>query len=275
VVVFELKRESVYEKIYYGGRILPNSIITIYSPLNGIIRDVYVVEQDKVKIGDKLLSIIRKTASEDYLPTIVYSPINGVISKINVASKNEVFDRSELLQIADISKYRIDLLVSDNDIVKLKRGDIAFIKGTDIQGIVKSIGLISENNTGLFKVSIEFFPAKEIFPGKFVEIELRVDNYTGFLLPIDLIVQRYGKNLVYIVKDNKVIFQEVVIGKRYDKQVVIEKGLNENDLIITKYNKVLYEGDAVKVKIEDKIKSNLKREERGGFGGNNPFGGRR
>lgn len=258
VSVKKIKVSEVYDTLYYGSRIQPVTTITAYATVSGIITKINVKEGDPVKQGEPLLYIARKSSYSDYLPTTIKSSITGVVAEVKVSEKMDIFEKGELLVVADISSFKTEILLSDKDLPKVKTGDLCFVKNTKIEGVVTAINLIPESNTGLFRTTINFKESKELFTGKFIELELRVDNYKGVLVPIEWVVNKYGKSLIYIHKSGKVDFREVTTGKRYGKKIAIIKGVAAGEEAIVKYNKQLFNHTPVNIteQIEDKQNKN-------------------
>ena len=247
VTVRKIKASKAYETLFYGARLQPAALISYSSPVTGVVSKVYVKEGDMVRPGTNLISVVRRSSSTDFLPSVVISQVTGVVGKINVVANQEVTERLELIVIADISSYKTDLLLSDKDIVRIKKGDFAYIIGTSLFGNITSVAIIPEGNTGLFRASVEFKPDRKLFSGAFVQLEIRVDYFEGVLVPVEWVANKYGKTIVTIAVDNKVVFREVKVGTRYGKRLSIQSGLKPGDRVIVKYNKAIFDGDEVTV----------------------------
>jgi len=74
-----------------------------------------------------------KEADENLRKTTIYAPMSGTISKLNVELGERVvgtaqFTGTEILRIADLSRMETRVDVNENDIVRVKMNDTAFIE---------------------------------------------------------------------------------------------------------------------------------------------------
>ena len=74
-----------------------------------------------------------KEADENLKKTAIYAPISGTISKLNIELGERVvgtaqFTGTEILRIADLGRMETRVDVNENDIVRVKMNDTAFIE---------------------------------------------------------------------------------------------------------------------------------------------------
>ena len=250
VQVSALKKRNVYETLIYGARLEPAALIPVYSPGNGIVNKLTAQEGMMVTKDSLLAEVKRKNLSSDFLPWQVKSPIDGIVAYVDTVQNSEVFDKTKLLTIGDVSSYKVNLLLSDKDIQKIKLNDKIYVKGTNIFGNVKSISLVPEGSSGLFKVEVRYQKYPNFFIGKFLELEIRINPFTGVVVPIERVVSKYGKNYLYIYNDGVVDMREVKTGGRYGKDYAIVSGVKVGEQVIIGYDRLLYSG--LKAQITEK-----------------------
>ena len=250
VQVSALKKRNVYETLIYGARLEPAALIPVYSPGNGIVNKLTAQEGMMVTKDSLLAEVKRKNLSSDFLPWQVKSPIDGIVAYVDTVQNSEVFDKTKLLTIGDVSSYKVNLLLSDKDIQKIKLNDKIYVKGTNIFGNVKSISLVPEGSSGLFKVEVRYQEYPNFFIGKFLELEIRINPFTGVVVPIEWVVSKYGKNYLYIYNDGVVDMREVKTGGRYGKDYAIVSGVKVGEQVIIGYDRLLYSG--LKAQITEK-----------------------
>lgn len=258
VVVSELTKRNVYETLIYGARLEPAELIPVYSPGNGIVDSLMVREGMTVTKDMVLAEVRRKNLSSDFLPWQIKSPIDGIVVYVDTVLKSEVFDRAKLLTIGNVAFYKVCLLLSDKDIQKIKINDKIYVKETNVAGYVKSISLIPEGSSGLFKVEVYFQKRNDFFIGKFLELEIRINPFTGVVVPIEWVTAKYGKNYLYIYNDGVVDMREVKLGERYGKEYAIVSGVKVGEQIITGYDRLLYSGLKAQI-TEKKDNKNVKK----------------
>jgi len=243
-----------YDSVFYSGRLEPKDTFIIYAPLAGNVQEIFVSEGMFVNKGDNILSILRKSTTIEYKPTMVTTFVSGIIAKINFSKGGEVFEKNELVTIADVSTYNLSLLLSDKDITDIKVGDPCFLSDDkNVKGIISKKSFLADAKTGLFKVEITFEKNQKLFIGKFITVELRTNFFKGITLPIEFVINKYGNNYVYIAQQGKVKMQEIKTGKSFGSKITIVKGLNEGDLLIVKSEINLSDGDSIKIKEKQKF----------------------
>ena len=250
VQVSALKKRNVYETLIYGARLEPTALIPVYSPGNGIVNKLTAQEGMMVTKDSLLAEVKRKNLSSDFLPWQVKSPIDGIVAYVDTVQNSEVFDKTKLLTIGDVSSYKVNLLLSDKDIQKIKLNDKIYVKGTNVFGNVKSISLVPEGSSGLFKVEVRYQKYPNFFIGKFLELEIRINPFTGVVVPIEWVVSKYGKNYLYIYNDGVVDMREVKTGGRYGKDYAFVSGVKVGEQVIIGYDRLLYSG--LKAQITEK-----------------------
>lgn len=250
VQVSALKKRNVYETLIYGARLEPAALIPVYSPGNGIVNKLTAQEGMMVTKDSLLAEVKRKNLSSDFLPWQVKSPIDGIVAYVDTVQNSEVFDKTKLLTIGDVSSYKVNLLLSDKDIQKIKLNDKIYVKGANVFGNVKSISLVPEGSSGLFKVEVRYQKYPNFFIGKFLELEIRINPFTGVVVPIEWVVSKYGKNYLYIYNDGVVDMREVKTGGRYGKDYAIVSGVKVGEQVIIGYDRLLYSG--LKAQITEK-----------------------
>ncbi len=247
VRVEKIKLEENYDLLYYGARLEPEFLYKQYSPITGIISQIFVNEGNYIKKDQPVLSITRKsTGGIVYNPMIIKAISNGILINRNTFTGLEVLEKTELFSIAVSSKLLLKILVSDQDIQSIKIGDTCTVKDNqNMIGRISKIGIIPESKTGLFEVEIIFNNNNNLFIGNYIIVEIKVNYFKGITIPLNNVTNRYGKTFLYIVKNNKVKLQEIKVGKSYGKNVIIEGNINPGDEYVIYTSMVLNDGDEV------------------------------
>jgi len=121
-----------------------------------------------------------------------------------------------------------------------------------VEGTVTAIAPKADSATMGYPVEVAIAnPAGEIKPGMTVKINL----FTGTLhniiaVPVDAVVEKNGQHIVYIVENNKAKEVYVETGVSNDSQIEITKGLEEGQIVIVQGNRLLSDGQQVKVVTE-------------------------
>ena len=79
-------------------------------------------------------------------------------------------------------------------------------------------------------------------------VEVEVKTYANVLLiPQDAVLDRLGEKIVYVVGSNKAEKRPLVLGRRWDERVVVERGLKVGDRLVVAGQEKLSEGMKVGV----------------------------
>ncbi|HDP69717.1 MAG TPA: efflux RND transporter periplasmic adaptor subunit [Actinobacteria bacterium] len=196
------------------------------------------------------------------------APINGVLiycaSTLGVAGQGGALTVGAAIQqgqilfaIADLSKMNFVANVDETDVGRVKVGQevevtIDAYSGEIIKGKVVKIGSVSSvTTTGatIFPIEIELEPSsldlKLGMNGSVEIIEIAKDNVVK--VPIEAVVERENKDVVFVLKDNIVEEREVEGGLSDEMYIEIKSGIKIGDEVIISGTDKLKDGDKVKV----------------------------
>jgi HlyD family secretion protein len=149
-----------------------------------------------------------KEAIENLNKTYIYSPMNGTVSRLSVELAERVigsvFQGTEILTVADLSKMEATVDVDENDVVLVEVGDTAKInidafgdkvfKGvvTQIGNSAKTTGLGSQDQVVNFEVRVQLVnPGDQIRPGMSCDADIQTETKKNVLtVPIQSVTAR-------------------------------------------------------------------------------------
>ncbi|MBU1052210.1 MAG: efflux RND transporter periplasmic adaptor subunit [Proteobacteria bacterium] len=182
--------------------------------------------------------------------TDVNATVSGVTGLRNVDVGNFVSAGTPLVTVTQTDPLYVDFSLPDIDFLKtkyeLKSGNWAKM------GKMLSAWLISDNGRYDEKGTVNFvdtnidektasvkaravFPNRksEILPGQFVRIKIEgLKRKNTIVVPQQSVIQNPGGTIVFIVKDGKIAVRPVEVGDTSGENFIIEKGLNEGDLVV-------------------------------------------
>ncbi|MEN3041336.1 MAG: efflux RND transporter periplasmic adaptor subunit [Bacteroidia bacterium] len=223
-------------------------------------------------------------AQIDYQRTSVYASMNGVITRLMVRVGQRVVGvgqmaGTESVRIADLSRFLVEVQVSENDVVRLHVGDSALIEvqaypELKLRGYVQQIGYssgkVAQNeatnaiageqvSTYLVRVAIDTtgYDARKypLRPDMSALVRIFYDKRENVLaVPLQAIILRQGQEVVYEVVENYAIERKVKSGLADDQFVEVEGEIKEGALIITGPYEILQERltDSMRVNIRSK-----------------------
>jgi len=218
-----------------------------------------------------------KEAEENLKKTTIYSPITGTISKLNVEKGERVVGTmqmpgTEILRIANLERMEVKVEVNENDIIKVKLNDTAFVEidaylGEKFAGVVTQIAN-SANVTGMSVDQVTSFEVKILLlkdsyehlknrgklnpfrPGMSASVDIQTNTKKGVLsIPIQAVTTRIDsieikgelitekennepKEMVFVVVNDSVNLQPVITGIQDSRFIEILSGLSAEDQIV-------------------------------------------
>ena len=185
---------------------------------------------------------------------IISSPSNGILEKLYLDEGERVSKNSTVAEILGMENIKLIAKISQAEVGQIKiKDDVKINFNNNIfNGKVSKISSNANSSTRTFDVeiitkNIDFL----IKGGMTAEIEIITDEIEAFQIsPAHLSVNNDGTLNAKVVKNGKVQFKKVSIIKS-DEDVVNVLGLNDNDIILTKGQAFVQQGDNVQYKLED------------------------
>jgi membrane fusion protein, multidrug efflux system len=179
------------------------------------------------------------------------APIQGVITQISVREADNVKSGDKLFTVADTGRLKTQVWVTEDRAASIEKGAPATAAWRDvaISGNVVQIDKSLDPKHQAFGAVIEFAnPGGRMNNG--VNAEIRVNYLTsGQALVIDRknVSTEGDSTFVFVARDSLAIKRPVVLGRRYETDVEVIRGLKPGDRLITKGQMLLE--DKTKIRI--------------------------
>ena len=149
VKVAPVKRLTIKETVSATGRLYPVNEVRVGAGLSGEVTELLVQEGDAVKKGDVVarirtdgnrssIDLSSLTGVSQSVPVgaagrviTLKAPISGVVSLLNTREGERAgggITGGEVMRIADMSAMELRADVSESDVIRVKRGDIALVQ---------------------------------------------------------------------------------------------------------------------------------------------------
>lgn len=203
------------------------------------------VQLEKAELGLKSAKVQRATLLEQINKTSIKAPFNGIVTAKLTEEGAFAAPGMPLLQITDISVLKFTVNVSENDLSSFQLNQTFSINAdaySDVLLLGKATMIGSKanmgssfpvqfivNNTSDLKIKSGMF-------GKITPIAFGVKNEnqkTGIIIPASAIVGTSSQPQVYKVINGKAILHNITMAQKIKNKVVISKGLEEGDVIVT------------------------------------------
>ena len=171
------------------------------------------------------------------------SPVSGYITERNALPNMYVQPETRLYSVADLSTVWVYVQAFQNDIGKVKPGDVALVTvdaypGKTFAGRVAQILPQVDMNTRTVRVRLVFRnPGLKLKPGMYVNAILKKSMGQQMVIPASAVFQSGLRQLVFVNHgEGNLEPREVEVGERVGDSYVVMKGLKAHDSIITSAN---------------------------------------
>ncbi len=192
--------------------------------------------------------------------TKVTSPINGIAGSTLLDEGNLIeADKDQLVVIKTITPASVDFYIPGHEIDRVRSHYIddelpvfATPSGTGgkrIEGVLTFVDNWINPDTGMIKLSAHF-PNKDknLWPGMFVSIDLVLATQENAIrIPAQAVMRGPTGKFVYVVSKENATMRPVTTGMRIDDDVVINKGLGPDEVIVTDGMLRLFENAPVQI----------------------------
>jgi RND family efflux transporter MFP subunit len=192
--------------------------------------------------------------------SIMKAPFGGIIASKN-AEVGDVINpmmggissSSGVLTLMDLSRVKIEIEVSSQDIARIKKGMAAFLHvdafpDKIFPGQVSIVNFTADPTTRKFSVQITANnPELLLRPNTFGEVTLEITTHEDALV-IPQIAVLENKYVFIAQEDNTVVRKEISLGLQNTDMVEILTGVQEGELVVVEGNYGLEDGAKIEIK---------------------------
>jgi multidrug efflux system membrane fusion protein len=219
------------------------------------------VRADRAAIRSATAAINATRAAVEYAKvmlgyTSILSPLDGRTGNLNVKQGNVVAaSTTELITINQVQPIYVTFSVPETELPSVKKGQMVMAVSQDDSsspeiGELAFIDNSVDATTGTIRLK-GIFPNLDhkLWPGEFVRVTLRLATESNALIVPNQAVQTgQDGSYVFVVKpDRTVESRPVVTGVRVDQDLVIEKGLQVGETVVTEGQLRLAPGSRVQM----------------------------
>lgn len=191
--------------------------------------------------------------------TIIRAPFSGRVGLRRVSPGSFVNTSTVITTLDDVSKIKLDFSVPEAFLTSVSEGmDIkahSLVYPDRVFG-----GVVASVDTRLDPVSRAIqvravIPNSDgaLKPGMFLTVDLQLDRGEVLLAPEQAIVPEGTRQYVFAVSDGIAEKREVILGRRIPGFVVIHRGLESGDSVVTEGTHKVRDGSAVDILDQDRM----------------------
>ena len=188
--------------------------------------------------------------------TLLTAPVSGILENVMIEEGVLLAQGIAVAEIIDPSRLKMEISVTEREIVRLKRGQKAKITSDVFAGKVfeGTVGMTGVQGDGAmsYKAEIIVTAPQDLKPGMFAVAHIQSDlsDEGKRRLSIDrrCIVGGLREPAVYVVSNDKAYRRAIVIGNVVNNQVEVIDGLSENETVVLEGQINLTEGTTVGIR---------------------------
>lgn len=199
---------------------------------------------------------VKQTAYNNLLEnTYLLSPINGVITARNYDNGDMYSGGNPVLVVEQITPVKLMINVSESYFTQVKKGSSVDVKldvyGDEVfKGIISLIYPTIDASTRTFPIEIKLDNRDQrVRPGMFARATLNFGTADNVVVPDLAIVKQAGSGdrYVYVLKDGKVSYNKVELGRRMGTEYELKSGVPNNSQVVVAGQARLANGVEVEV----------------------------
>jgi HlyD family secretion protein len=225
------------------------------------------VGQDRIREEDRHVARAGISQAEAALLTArtqlkyacIVSPVSGVVTYRGVEpgemiSASTMMRAAPLLRVVDTRQFNVEAQVPEKDICMFEEGRsvrviIDAIKHGDVLGKITTVVPAADRQSRSFKIKVSLPNRSGLLKsGMFARIQaVSYRNSHALMIPREALMEREGKKVLFIVRQNVATMTEVKPGNNDEKNYEILSGVKSGDPVVTAGQTILNDGDKVRV----------------------------
>lgn len=185
----------------------------------------------------------------------IASPIAGRVVRLSeIVDGDHVPAGTEVATIMSYRRILADVSIANPDYARVEVGQEALVrsfalKDAEFTGRVAHISPVADEHTRAFQADITVDnPDEALRPGMYIQADIIVSRRDGaVVVPPELVLTRNGKQVVFVVEEEKAMAREVETGIETREQVEIISGIDSGDVLILEGFETLRDGTPVTV----------------------------
>jgi RND family efflux transporter MFP subunit len=173
--------------------------------------------------------------------TRLLAPFNGRVNRVMVEVGDYLQGSSPVLELIDDSVLELELAVSGDVAAALTLGQPLRVNvdGRDLAGELVALQIDPDPQTHTHPLAIRV-PGQGLLPGQLGRVDLPLrPRRDALVVPASAVLREEGKYYVFLVREGRLLRQQVVPGIRQDDWQLLIQGVEQGDLLVGRDVEVL------------------------------------
>lgn len=183
----------------------------------------------------------------------IYAPLDGIISMSEHTVGENMHPTSAFCHLIDMDKLVVEFSVSEKEVGMINIGDSATAEIHALNGIERDVIIVDKSivsnpfgHTYTVKAKIDL-KGEDPLPGMVVKVSLSSTTKSGIVVPASCVRTVSNGIAVWTVKNGKSYRRVIEVGDYVKNGVLVTKGLEYGDTIVTVGYQKLYNGARVSI----------------------------
>jgi HlyD family secretion protein len=202
------------------------------------------------QLGVEGAQVALDMANDDLKKAVMVAPFDGVIATVDIKEGDSLsavdYATRTIIELVDPAKMELNAEVDEIDIPSVKLGQRAIISvdalpDLQLEGEVTSVSPVATEESGLvvYKIKVGFEVPEDsgLKAGMSATADIVISERSGVLLVPSRAIgeDSQGKPVVKVVANGRIEERAVVVGISDGSQTEIISGLNEGEVVVSKY----------------------------------------
>jgi len=250
-----LSTGSLRNYLELTGDVVTETNVDVFPDTGGTLASINVQVGDPVVKGKTLIATIDPSKpGATYALSPVYSPLTGTLTSLTAQLGATVSTQTSLGTVGILSDLLVESKVPETQVASVRVGlkaDVTFeaFPGKTFPAVVSRVAPVVDTGSRTKKIRLKFLGASgAVDLGMFSNVKLYFeDRQPEVLAPQEAVVNRSGKNYVFVVSGDTAARKEVVTGLAVDGTVELLSGVKAGEALVVKGQELLDDGAKVKV----------------------------
>jgi RND family efflux transporter MFP subunit len=258
--------DDTYKRLAYeNAQLTYNKLKDDYARFQ-VLRQGEAVSENQlrdIRIGFENATIQLENAKKQLEDAQIVAPFSGVITSKNTELGAYVNPGTPIAGIADISRLKVRLAVSEGNVYQLREGrevavSTSIYPGVNYRGIITGISPQgSGSHTFPVEITIANSDKHPLKAGTYVNVRVDMGKTgTALMIPRDAIVSSVKDPSVYVVRDETAELVKITAGSDYNSYLEVTSGVSEGDLVVINGQINLMDGSKVTI-IQNRAENEL------------------
>lgn len=243
IIATKVGYSNFFDKLETFGTAIANQTFSIRIKKTELISSINFDDYPAVKKGDIIAKLNDQT---------IIAPFNGRVGKREITPGILGGDNSIIATLDDIAILKVDIKVPENFLGVLKKGlkieadSSAFDE--KFNGQLETISSRVDPTTRSILVQAKINNvSQKLIPGMLLNISLIFNETNSLSIPEQALIIQGNDKFVYLITNNKIKKNPVIIGKRNFGKIEILSGLNEGDVVLAEGTNKVRPGSKIKI----------------------------